>query len=522
MEKEFNITGVCYPHLHYMMDTSAKLAGILDMVKRGKYFIINRPRQYGKTTTLFLLTEALTKTEGYLPIRLNFQGIDEQWHESDGAFARMFVGQMQKALRFTKPGLSDFLKSFASTIADMNTLSDIITELVHQSEDKIVLLIDEVDASSNFFPFLNFLGMLRTKYLDRYAPQHATFHSIVLAGVHDIKTLKSKVRPNEKAQYNSPWNIASDFKVEMSFNPAEIAPMLKEYAQAEGVQVDAAAVAEKLYYYTSGYPFLVSKICKIVAEDILPGKEGKSWAMGDLEQAVNLLLRENNTNFDSLIKNLENNPDLYNLAFEIIVNGVEVPFNPHEPTISLGRLYGIFKPNSRVKIHNWIYEQILFNYLTAKAFNQYLESRSEDFPTSFTKKNSELDLEAVLLKFQQYMKEQYSGKDQPFLEREWRLVFLAFLKPIINGRGHDFKEPQVSEEKRLDIALTYFHYKYVVELKRWYGPKAHQKGLDQLSDYLDRQGLASGFLIIFEHRTQKTWRQERIRHKDKEVFAVWV
>lgn len=522
MQKEFNITGVCYPHLHYMMDTSGKLADIMEMVERGKYFIINRPRQYGKTTTLYLLTEALSKREGYLPIEMNFQGIDEQWHESDSAFARMFVNQMADALEFQAPALAPILEAAKANVADMRGLSKTITQLVQQSEEKLVLLVDEVDASSNFFPFLNFLGMLRTKYLARFRPQHATFHSIVLAGVHDIKTLKSKVRPDEKAQYNSPWNIAADFKVEMSFSPAEIAPMLEEYAQAEGVQVDVPAMAEKLYYYTSGYPFLVSKLCKIIAEDILPQKEARAWTMGDLEQAVNLLLRENNTNFDSLIKNLENNPGLYKLTFEIIVNGVEVPFDPHEPTISLGRLYGVFKPNSGVKIHNWIYEQILFNYMTAKAFNQYLESRREDFPTSFTKEHNELDLEAVLLKFQQYMKEQYSGKDQPFLEREWRLVFLAFLKPIINGKGHDFKEPQVSEEKRLDIAITYYHHKYVIELKRWYGPKAHQKGLDQLAGYLGRQGLGAGYLIIFEHRTEKTWRQERIRHKDKDIFAVWV
>jgi len=30
------------------------------------------------------------------------------------------------------------------------------------------------------------------------------------------------------------------------------------------------------------------------------------------------------------------------------------------------------------------------------------------------------------------------------LRKEWRLVFLAFLKPIINGKGYDFKEPQVN------------------------------------------------------------------------------
>jgi len=522
MKKKFNITGTCYPALHYMMDNRAKLKAVMDMVEAGEYFIINRPRQYGKTTTLFCIYDLLEKTEGYLPARMNFQGIDEKWHESDGAFATMFVNQLSDALEFREAELAVFIKEAKEDVNDMDTLSKVITKLVHKTNKKIVLLIDEVDASGNFEPFLRFLGMLRTKYLDRFSPVHATFHSIVLAGVHDIKNLKSRIRSEDQAQYNSPWNIATDFKVEMAFNPSEIAPMLTDYAQSEGVVIDVPAMSEKLYYYTSGYPFLVSKLCKTIAEDILPRKAEKTWTMEDLEQAVNLLLKENNTNFDSLIKNLENNPDLYNLAFEVIVNGVIIPFNPDEALTGFGRMYGVFKENGRLTVHNRIYEQRIYNYMTARAFNEQMKNWKDDFPSSFTKQNNELDLEAVLLKFQQYMKEQYSQKDQPFLEREWRLIFLAFLKPIINGKGHDFKEAQISDEKRLDIALTYFHHKYVIELKRWYGEKAHQAGLEQLSDYLDRQNLTSGYLIIFEHQREKTWRQERIRHGDKEVFAVWV
>ncbi|MDX2245304.1 MAG: hypothetical protein SF052_00900, partial [Bacteroidia bacterium] len=114
--------------------------------------------------------------------------------------------------------------------------------------------------------------------------------------------------------------------------------------------------ADKFYYYTAGYPFLVAKLCKTLAEDILPKKTDRSWTLDDLEQSVQLLLRENNTLFDSLIKNLENHSNLYDLTYSILVNGVRVPFDPHEPTISLGRLYGVFKENGTVKIHNRVYE----------------------------------------------------------------------------------------------------------------------------------------------------------------------
>jgi len=380
-----------------------------------------------------------------------------------------------------------------------------------------------VDASSNYLAFLNFLAMLRNKYLERFETRHATFHSIVLAGVHDIKSLKYKKEHAESASFNSPWNIAIDFKVRMSFIPKEIEPMLAEYSQLEGVTMDIPAIAERLYYHTSGYPFLVSKICKTIAEDILPKQTQKHWDLADVEAAIQQLLKENNTNFDSLIKNLENNEGLYDLAYEVIINGAVIPFNPDEPMITLGRLYGIFKANGHLKVHNRLYEQRLYNYMTAKTFQKLLRQRKHNFGTvAFINDDNTLNLEAVLLKFQQFMKEQYSNKLTDYLEKEWRVLFLAFLKPILNGKGYDFKEVEVSEEKRLDVVVTFLQHRYIIELKQWYGPKAHQKGIEQLSHYLDIHNVQQGYLIIFDHRKKKKWTQEIITHQGKSIFAVWV
>lgn len=520
MKKKFNITGVCYPHLHYMMDNSQKMKAVRTMVEAGEYFIINRPRQYGKTTTLYLLAEELDRSKVYFPIRMNFQGIDEQWHQSDQAFAQMFSKQIFDFLEFRQPAGLSSLKKGKNKVLDMGSLSQFITSLANTINKKLVLIIDEVDASSNYEPFLSFLGMLRTKYLERFSPQHATFHSIVLAGVHDVKTLKSKIRSSDDSQYNSPWNIAADFKVRMSFNPAEIAPMLEEYGEAEAVVMEVPAIAERLHYYTAGYPFLVSKLCKTIAEEIVPEKTDRSWSMEDLESAVQLLLKENNTNFDSLIKNLENNQELYNLVYRVIIEGENIPFNPDEPTINLGRMYGIFKSNGALKVHNRIYEQRIYNYMTAKTIVNL--PKGYNYAGHFLLDNNELDMEAILLKFQQFMKEQHSERHNDFLEEQGRLVFLSFFAPILNGQGYSFKEVQTSLEKRLDVIVTFFQHRYIIELKRWYGPKAHEQGLDQLATYLDIHGVQNGYLVIFDNRKEKNWEQKHLTHRGKKIFAVWV
>ncbi|MEM9885365.1 MAG: hypothetical protein AAF849_05675 [Bacteroidota bacterium] len=59
--------------------------------------------------------------------------------------------------------------------------------------------------------------------------------------------------------------------------------MLAEYAADKKVKIDTRFFAEKLFYFTSVYPFLVSKLCKTVDEQILPEKIVKEWTLEDLQ-----------------------------------------------------------------------------------------------------------------------------------------------------------------------------------------------------------------------------------------------
>lgn len=519
MKKEFNIAGTCYPNLHYMMDNSAKLEKVMTLIEGGKYFTINRPRQYGKTTTLFDLERLLLQSSDYMVLKLSFEVVSG--HESDSAFALMFWEKIADYVELQNESLYHYVIELQNMVIDMKSLSKAITKLVTKVNQKLVLLIDEVDASSNYLPFLKFLGMLRNKYLDRVSRQNYTFHSIVLAGVHDIKSLKYKLRHPQEAQYNSPWNIAVEFDVDMSFHPQEIVPMLQDYCLAENIKMDVQQIAQRLYYHTSGYPFLVSKLCKNIAEKILPQSiTPTQWTLEDVETSVRLLLKENNTNFDSLIKNLENHADLYDLVNRIIMEAEVVPFNQYNPVIYQGVLYGIFKQNGQLKMHNRIYEQLVYDYMASRMLTNIRQHFN--YGGHFVTEEKGLDMKAVLLKFQQFMKEQYSKQDKSFYERQGRVIFLAFLNPILNGYGYAFREVQASLEKRLDVVVTYLQHRYIIELKLWYGGEYHEKGLNQLADYLSIHGLEKGFLIIFDDRQEKSWATHHIQHQGKEIFAVWV
>jgi hypothetical protein len=520
MAKKFNITGKCHPTKHYMADVSGKLAQIRKMVEEGDYFVINRPRQYGKTTMLYTLTDLLTKSENYVAFNISFEGIGDAIFQDEKLFSIGFVELLAKSAEVYAPKLKKWLNEIAGQTHNLKAVSNIITLLVKKAKKQVVLLIDEVDKSSNNQLFVSFLAMLRNKYLEN--DLHKTFHSVILAGVHDVKSLKLKIRPDEEQKYNSPWNIAADFKVDMNLNPHEIKPMLDDYVTEKGVKMDTQFMSERLFYYTSGYPFLVSKLCKIMDEEIASIKETGEWTDKNLEIAVKQLIGEGNANFDTLTKNLENNENLYRLVYSVAIDGENVSFNIHEPANNIGLLYGIFANKNRLAIHNRIYNEVIINYMTAK-MNRIQLAEGADFGSGFTNPDKKsLNMAAILQKFQAFMREQYSKKDRKFLEHNGRLVFLAFMKPILNGHGFDFKEAQISEERRLDVTITYYQHKYVAELKIWRGQAAHEEGLNQLSDYLDRLALTEGYLVIFDHKEIKSWHTEWIEYDGKRIFAVWV
>ncbi|ENK0837894.1 AAA family ATPase [Clostridium botulinum] len=522
MKKRFNVTGTCIPEKHYMVDISNKLDSILKLVNNEEYFIINRPRQYGKTTTLYMLERYLNKFKDYLVISISFEGIGDLIFEDEKIFSKEFLQIMSDSLLINNETLSEYLEQQKEHVENFIDLSRVITKFIIKIKRKVVLMIDEVDKSSNNQLFLSFLGLLRNKYLLRNVGKDYTFHNVVLAGVHDVKqaskiydfdmvaysceemsrrflTKDLKIRSDEEHKYNSPWNIASDFDVDMSFSIEEIKTMLDDYVENKKVDLDKEYFAEKLYFYTSGYPFLVSKLCKIIDEKIMNENELK-WEREYLDLAVKELLNESNTNFDSLIKNIENNKELSQVIDNLLIKGVKLNFNIHNPDINLGYLYGIFKDDKgNLKINNRIYEQLIYNYRISKiqtSSNFYNYNSKENFIDS----NGNLDIRKVLLKFQEFMKHEYSQRREAFLEEDGRLVFLAFLSPIINGSGFAFKEVKGGEEKRFDIVITYNKKMYILELKIWRGEEYHKKGLIQLAEYLDQYGLDKGYLLIFDLR----------------------
>ncbi|MGL5353989.1 MAG: AAA family ATPase [Clostridium sp.] len=520
MAKRFNTTGVCVPKNNYMANIDNKLEKIEKLIENNNYFTINKPRQYGKTTTLFLLNKRLQNK--YLVIKISFEGIGDYIFTNEKVFSEEILGVFADSLEIRNIEKSKKLRELGKGLISLKDVSKAISKFIINCDKEVILIIDEVDKSSNNQLFLSFLGILRNKFLLAKEDEDTTFKSVILAGLYDIKNLKLKLRSKDEEKYNSPWNIAVNFKVDMSLNITEIESMLVEYSKCNNLDMDTNNLALRLEYYTSGYPFLVSRLCQIVDEETyIDNKE--CWNIEDVDKAAKYILTEENTLFDSLIKNLENNQELYNYIKDIIIGGAIKSFNIDNPLVKLGMDYGYFKnDDGKVQISNQIFLERLYNYMVSKMENNTSNMEKYNFKNNFLIEDGGLDISMVIRKFQKYMKENYSSVDETFIEREGRLIFLAFITPIINGVGFALKEVQISEEKRLDIVITYNSFKYIIELKLWRGESYHEKGIKQLDDYLDIHDMNKGYLVIFNFNKSKEYKEEIIEINNKKILAVYV
>jgi len=519
--KKFNTTGICIPERHFMVDITSKLAQIKELIDDEAYFTMNRGRQYGKTTTLTALESYLK--DDYLVISTSFEGLGTSSFENERIFCQHFLSNVVRALKFSGSP-KEYQESWrGETIETFSLLSDHITDLCEGK--KIVLMIDEVDKASNYRVFLGFLNMLRDKFLARSKGHGFTFHSVVLAGVYDIKNIKLKMigegthllSSGEKEQ-NSPWNIATTFEVDMSFSIDEIAGMLTDYESDHQTGMDIISIAEEIYFYTNGYPVLVSRICWYLDEKI------KHWDLDGIREAVRRLVREtDNVLFKSLSQNLEGNDAVRNMLYDVLILGLRRSFSTDNPTVDLAYRYGYIRDaNDRVKISNKIFEMRLSNYFISKDEEQSGMISSGGLIAEITR-GGRFNMQLCLERFLIHWQEIYSEKEAKFLEKQCRIMFLTYLKPILNGYGFYFIETALSDDRRMDLVVTYGNERFVLELKIWKGQLYNEEGVEQLLAYMDKLEEEKGYLLTIDFRkNRKSFDSQWRREGEKAIFEVRV
>lgn len=530
MRRSFNVTGACNPQFHYMVNLKNRLAEIKKLIDRGAYFTINRARQYGKTTTLSALKKYLG--EEYIVVSTDFQLLSHSNFKSEAAFVRAFSRELVAAIGANSAvpnEIKEQLQSFAiekQYDADLGDLFFTLSNWCAISEKPVVLMIDEVDSATNNQVFLDFLAQLRGYYIHR--AERPTFQSVILAGVYDVKNIKRKIRAEEDHdKTNSPWNIATDFTVNMSFMVEDIVGMLREYEEDLHIGMDIEKMAGLIYDYTAGYPFLVSRLCQIIDERI-GGKDGfadlsAAWTKDGLLEGIKILLAEKNALFESLVNKLIDYPELREVIYALLFNGKEIPYSSLNKSIEIAEMFGFVKNESnKVVITNRIFETILYNlFLSEEVVGSQIYDSALQNKNQFIE-GGRLNMKRVLEKFIETFDYLYGDENEKFVEEVGRKYFMLFLKPIINGTGNSYIEAQTRNMRRTDIIVDYRGEQFIIELKIWNGLKYHAEGEQQEAEYLDFYHLKTGYMLIFSFNKKKEIGVKEVRYGDRVIVEATV
>lgn len=131
--------------------------------------------------------------------------------------------------------------------------------------------------------------------------------------------------------------------------------------------MDVEQVARLIYDYTSGYPYLVSCICKVIDEKLSEtdgfAEQRTAWSKAGVIAAAKYLLSNTNTLFDDMIKKVVDYPELRDMLYAILFTGKSIPYNPDHFAIHIGSMFGFVREvNGTVAVANRIFETRLYNY----------------------------------------------------------------------------------------------------------------------------------------------------------------
>ena len=364
---------------------------------------------------------------------------------------------------------------------------------------------------------------MRYYYLNR--KKLSAFQSVILAGVHDIRNLKRKIRTDDEHQHNSPWNIAAAFNVKMNFSQKEIAGMLEQYEADQHTGMNIQEISTLIDDETSGYPVLVSAFCQLIDETIsgtedFPTKSS-AWTKEGVLKAGKILLTEKTPLFDSLIDKLKGNEKLRTLLELILFNGRNISYNADNDAIDLAAMYGfVTNRNGQLAVFNRIFETRIYDWLLSEDMTN-IEKFSKGNQNQFIHQGK-LNMERVLEKFVEDFDLIYGGQNDQFKEEAGRRLFLLYLKPIINGTGYYYIEAQTRDDRRMDLVVSYGKEQHIIELKIWHGDKYHAEAEKQISDYLDNYHLKKGYLLTFSFNKKKEIGIRHVQYQDKELIEAIV
>ncbi|WP_239373565.1 ATP-binding protein [Frankia sp. Cj5] len=501
MGRWFNTAGPCLPAFHYMIPASLRLPEAPGLVEQLGYFVVHAPRQTGKTTALRALAEELTAMGDYAALHFSCE-LGEAAGDDYGAAQR---GLLHEVSRRAKAALTPELRPPQWPDApDADLLTTALAAWARSCPRPLVLFFDEIDALRGQ-SLISVLRQLRAGYNERPDGFPA---SVALCGLRDVRDYKvaSGGDPNRLGTA-SPFNIKVKSLRVGDFSPEEVRELYGQHTTETGQQFAPEAV-DRAIELTAGQPWLVNALAREIVEELaIPATE--RITLDHVETAKERLILERATHLDSLAARLVE-PRVRRVV-EPIMAGTLAQLDPYDDDLQYVRDLGLVASTHPLRIANPIYHEVIARVLGAN-----VEANVVADPRNFVLPDGRFDIGMLLREFAEFWREhgEVLTAGMVYHEVAPQLVLMGYLQRVVNGGGHVEREYGIGRG-RIDLLVRWPYrssdgkrrwQREAIELKVWRKgePDPLTRGLTQLDGYLNRLGLDTGVLVVFDRRPDAT------------------
>lgn len=293
--------------------------------------------------------------------------------------------------------------------------------------------------------------------------------------------------------------------------------MTRLYGQhtAETRQRFDEQAVDMAYWYTQGQPWLVNALAWEIIGEM---RVRETITIEHIEEAKQRLILDRATHLDSLIDKL-NEPRVQRVLEPIIAGTTPTEDTTFDDDRQYVRDLGLISASRELRFANPIYQEVIIRLL-----GDHTEASLAADPSSFRFPDGRIDFEKLLQEFMKFWVRHgdvLAARDN-YHEAAPQLVMMAYLHRIVNGAGTIEREAGIGRG-RIDLLIRQPYrdaddqrpavQQEALELKVWAPHKADplREGLKQIDGYLDRLGLSTGTLVIFDRRRKAAAIHKRTR-----------
>ncbi len=474
--REFNTSGVNILEEHYTLLRENLIKKGLRLAEKKRYFTIWAPRQTGKSTYFYFLSEKL-KQIGY---KVAIFSAEDMKNASLSIFLSDFIEQVNK-------GFDIQIKAVE--------IADVFHQIAKINDKKCVLIVDEVENVNQQY-INDFLHSIRKVYHSRL--EHC-LKSVILVGVSNIVGI---IQDNA-----SPFNIVENLNIPY-FTKDEVFELLGQHETETGQLFDEKVKA-KIYQITAGQPGLVNGFAWKLVNDY---PEEKTLTYEHYLKVEEWYLTEAiDKNFANILKQAQRER---RFVERLLFTQDEIPFDIDRPSIKLLHTNGLIKKSEKGTVEFWVpfYKKRLY-----KAFYPYTNGEQKEisrsvFADEYFDKNGNFKIEKLISSYKEYVKRRSfkvflekdeNGNYKSIKESALIYSFETFITAVVDQlNGKIYREADTGLGKS-DIILNFNGKEFIIETKVYYAPKQFFEGKKQLAYYCQSLGLDTGIYLVFCPRNQR-------------------